>query len=83
MSSICETDYIIKQSQPTDTIIDNISKLGDYDILLVEGVNDKNIPKIRLGEIEKRDNTILTYNGDFGSLVKMIKNMIVLEEKNE
>jgi len=68
-----ETDYIIRKGQETKEIINNIKKLGKYDIIIIEGVNDKETPKIRIGYIKKRENTVYTYEDDFEKLYKLIK----------
>jgi len=73
LSSSTETDFLIKQNKKIDEIINHITDLGEYDIILVEGINDKNTPKIRLGNIKERYNTILTYKGDFKGLVEIMK----------
>jgi len=73
LSSSTETDFLIKQNKKIDEIINYITELGGYDIILVEGINDKKTPKIRLGDIKERYNTILTYKGDFNGLVEIMK----------
>ena len=73
LSSSTETDFLIKQNKKIDEIINYITDLGEYDVILVEGINDKKTPKIRLGDIKKRYNTILTYKGDFNGLIEIIK----------
>jgi len=75
-SSTVETDYLIKENQTISEILQNITDLGEFDIMLVEGANDKTTPKIRIGNISERDNTIFTYMGDFEELVNRIKNDI-------
>lgn len=42
------------------------------DIILVEGVRDEEIPKVRVGDIEKRPNTVMDYDGDFEALMNFI-----------
>lgn len=76
LSSLSETDFLLKQNKKLDEILNHISELGDYDIILIEGANDKNTPKIRLGDIKERNNTILTYKGDFKGLIEIMKNEI-------
>ena len=73
-SSPIETDFLIKRELKTKEIIENIEKFDEFDIIIMEGANDKNIPKIRLGDIKKRHNTIYTYDKDFNKVIKMIKN---------
>lgn len=72
----CETDYLIKERQSTKEIIDNITKFGNYDIILIEGANDEKIQKIRIGNIKERKNTIYKYENDFEKLYNLIKERI-------
>jgi len=74
LSSPIETDYMLKEDKSMAEIIQYIRELGEYDLILVEGAHDKNIPKIRIGKIPERENTLLTYNGDFEAIVSLIKN---------
>jgi len=71
-----ETDFLLKRKISNNELVDNIKRLGNYDIILVEGANDENIPKIRLGEIKERKNTIFTYDDDFEELINFIKDGI-------
>jgi len=75
-SSPIETDFLYKKSIETKKILKYIEDQGEYDIIIAEGVRDKNISKIRLGDITERENTLTTYDGDFESLMEMIKNKI-------
>lgn len=75
-SSENETDFLLKRKISNNEIVDNIKRLGNYDIILVEGANDENIPKIRMGEIKERKNTIFTYDDDFEELINFIKDGI-------
>ena len=76
LSSPTETDFLLKHSKKIDEILNHITELDEYDTIIVEGANDKNTPKIRLGDIKERDNTILTYKGDFNGLIEIMKNEI-------
>ena len=76
LSSASETDYLVKQRQVIDDIVENISNIGRFDIILIEGANDKNTPKVKLGNIGPRDNTIYTYNEDFEKLLEFVKKLI-------
>ncbi len=71
-----ETDFIIKQKQGIKKIIKQICYIDNFDLILIEGARDKFIPKIRLGNIENRENTILTYSGNFEELIQIIKKEI-------
>ena len=72
LSSAKETGFLIKENQTIDEIISKIKKIGEYDIIFIEGANDKKTKKIRIGDIEERDNTIHDYFGDFLRLVNVI-----------
>lgn len=72
-SSQVETDFLIKKNEDTKKIIDQIIALDDFDVILIEGANDDSTQKIRLGNINERKNTILTYNEDFEQLINLIK----------
>ena len=76
LSSAIETDYLVKKKQTINDIIENISNIGHFDIIIVEGANDKETPKIRLGKIKQRVNTVFTYDGDFEKLLDFVKNQI-------
>ena len=71
-----ETDFIVKENMKIDDIIQNISEMGYYDAIIVEGARDSSIPKIRLGDIEERDNTIGYYQDNFEEIFKLIKKEI-------
>lgn len=81
LSTPIETSFIVKGKKDLDSIIKYISELGSYDIILVEGANTDNIPKIRIGDIKERKNTIFTYDGDYNKVIKMIKNEIFRGKK--
>ena len=73
----CETSYLVKKSQSVNNIIENISKIGKYDIVIIEGANDKETMKIRIGDIKERENTIYTYQNDFERLYNIVKKEII------
>ncbi len=75
-----KTDIFIKKSLKLNQIIELIKKLDDYDLLIIEGANDDNIKKIRIGDISIRKNTIYTYDNDFTKLIKIIKDDMKKEE---
>ena len=75
-STDIETDFLLNQKMSNTELIDCINHFGKYDIILIEGANDKSIPKIRIGKIKERKNTFLNYEGDFEKLVEYIKKEI-------
>ena len=74
LSSKNETDFIVKKNIVIKDIISFISQIDSYNFIFVEGAYDKSISKIRIGNIIKRDNTIIDYDGDFEKLYNLIKN---------
>jgi len=79
LSSLNETDFILKQGENIKEIIKKITKIGSFDLILIEGANDEDTLKIRIGDIDKRKNTILTYNNNFEELVNVLE--IRIKEK--
>ena len=77
LSSPKETDFMIKKPIEIQEIIAQISKIAKYDLIIIEGANDKYTPKIRIGDIKKRENTIFTYIGDFKELIDLLKTNII------
>lgn len=75
-SSPIETDFLYKKSIESSKILNYLEDKEDYDIILVEGARDKNIPKVRLGNILERKNTIITYDGNFEKLMEIINNKL-------
>ncbi len=73
LSSPIETDYMLKENKSMVELIQHIKELGEYDLIIVEGARDKNIPKIRIGNIPERENTLLTYGGDLEAIINLIK----------
>jgi len=77
LSSPTETDFLLKQHKQMKDVLRHIGELGTHDIVLVEGVHESSIPKIRIGDIPEREHTILSYDGDFDGLIQLITNEIV------
>lgn len=64
-STPIETTYIKGNTNELRKILQEISMLGDFDIVLVEGFTESNIPKIAVGEFNAEEktasNTVLQY----------------------
>ncbi len=67
-----ETGIILTSALDTQTIIEAVTLLQVPDVIIVEGAQDASIRKVRLGEIEERENTIWSYDGNYDKLVKLI-----------
>ena len=75
LASPVEISYLVKEENEINNIIQHIKQLGKYNFIFIEGANEKQIRKIRLGNIQERENTMFTYDGDLKKLIKMIKNI--------
>jgi molybdopterin-guanine dinucleotide biosynthesis protein B len=73
-STASETTFLVKRPLPTSEIIRLLNENESYDFIFIEGALEEWIPKIRLGDMPLRENTILTYNGDFDTLIMQIRN---------
>jgi len=80
LSSRNETDFIIKKSLEMIDIIEFISKIDYYEFIFIEGASDRAIPKIRIGDITKRENTVFDYDNDFEKLYNLVKNQEIKGE---
>ena len=74
LSSTVATNVMFNKPLETKEIIDLITTINKPDIIIIESVRDKDIMKIRIGDIEIRENTIWTYDGNFELLIEKILN---------
>ncbi|MBM3137538.1 MAG: molybdopterin-guanine dinucleotide biosynthesis protein B [Chloroflexi bacterium] len=72
LASRSETDLIINRAMSIPEVISLIKSAGDINLVIVESCSDPSIAKIRLGEIEERENTIWTYDNDYQKLLDLI-----------
>jgi len=73
-ASAVETVYLVQKQSTAQDIVENLTHFGDFDVILVEGAHDEDIPKVRLGDCAERENTLFTYDGDYERLLEKIKN---------
>ena len=77
-----ETGIMLTNALDTQTIIEAVAILQAPDVIIVEGAIEAGIRKVRLGEIEERENTIWVYDGNYNKLVNLIhKEINKVEEK--
>jgi molybdopterin-guanine dinucleotide biosynthesis protein B len=79
-STQVETAFLVKEKNDEAEIIAKTQFLGVFDFIFVEGANEKQTPKIRLGNIAERENTLFTYDGNFEKLLENIKNRNLKKE---
>ena len=67
-----ETAFMVSSTLDMATILDAIDVIQHPEVVLVEGARTDLIRKIRLGEIELRENTIWTYDGVYENLLTLV-----------
>jgi len=75
-STSSETTFIVRETKKTPEIINMINCYNNFDLILIEGCNDSNISKIRVGSAQKRNKTILDYNENIEEVIILIKKEI-------
>ena len=83
LSSPRKTDLMINKKMETKKIADIILACEAFDVVLVEGASDPNIPKIMVGDGRERNNTIMHYQDDFDELVEIVKKEIDKKKRKE
>lgn len=68
---ISET-VIFEKQRELDDIITEIVEKHQVDIILIEGAYDAKIPKLRIGDIPPRENTLMTFDGDLEKFIQLI-----------
>ena len=82
-SSASESAFLVKRSLPTHSIVDQLTRFDTYDFIFIEGAMEAWIPKIRLGDIARRENTLKTYDGNYDELIRTIRERSLKGEANE
>ena len=72
LSSTIETNIKFSKQLEINEIIEIITSINKPDIIIIESARDAEIRKIRIGDIDLRENTIWTYDGDFERLISKI-----------
>ena len=85
-SSADETAFILDRNMKPADILKNLAKLGEYDVILIEGLKHEDtlgIPKVAVGEINKEKKTVFTYDNNTGNMdeiLDFIKNQVKIEK---
>ncbi|MBN2599890.1 MAG: molybdopterin-guanine dinucleotide biosynthesis protein B [Candidatus Thermoplasmatota archaeon] len=72
-SSLCETNFLLSTRQSTPEILQKISAFGEFDVILIEGADDPDVPKIQIGSGKKRPNTVCVFKNNVEELLSLIK----------
>ena len=67
-----ETDFFIHSHLDEKEIVSRLQVIDEFDLVFIEGSRDPAIPKIRIGEIQQRENTIFTFAGDLNETFELI-----------
>ena len=79
-SAAHETDFLLNAPMSMSEIIQVIMEFGCYDLVLVEGANDPNIPKIQIGGGRKRKHTVACYENNFDDILQLIKKEMKMKQ---
>lgn len=71
-----ETAFLVNRDMAPKEVISIIKKIADLDIILVEGFWDDGSPKIAMGDVEEKPNTVLRYRNNFEEVLEYTVNRI-------
>jgi len=75
-----ESDFLLKESLGLNDLLSYVDCLGDYDILLVEGMKKENLPKIEV-DGKNRKGTFIQYDDNLDDIVDSIEEWIKIYEQ--
>lgn len=75
-----ETDFILKKSLDLDVLISQIDSFGDYDVVLIEGMKEKKLPKIDV-DGKDREGTFIQYKDNLEDIVDSIEEWMHIYER--
>ena len=83
--SASETSFVVPAPLDIPKIIGVMDNLTKVDLIIIEGSVHPDVPKIRLGDIPIRENTLFSYEGDFSGCIQTLQKMLdeKRKEKNE
>lgn len=70
-----ESDFLLKRSLDLDKLISRIERFEDYDLVLIEGMKEEDIPKISVDE-EFKDESMIHYEEDLEPIFDTIEKEI-------
>lgn len=74
-----ETAFLVNRDMPPKEVISIIKKIAGLDIILVEGFWDDDSPKIAMGDIEEKPNTVFRYRNNFEEVLDYTLNGVEVE----
>jgi molybdopterin-guanine dinucleotide biosynthesis protein MobB len=82
-SAACETDFLLNSPMSLSETVRIISEFGCYDLILVEGAHDPDVPKIQIGGGRKRKHTIACYKDNFNDIIQLIKKEMKMKQSSQ
>jgi len=74
-----ESDFLMYESLDLQKLISRIEKLGNFDVILVEGMKEEDIPQISVDE-DFQDEVLIHYKDNLTQIVDTIENRIKAHE---
>ena len=74
-----ETAFLVNRDMAPKDVISIIEKIAELDVLLIEGFWDDDSPKIAMGDIEEKPNTVFRYRNNFEEVLDYTLNGVEVE----
>ncbi|MFQ5965397.1 MAG: molybdopterin-guanine dinucleotide biosynthesis protein B [Candidatus Scalinduaceae bacterium] len=75
-----ETAFIMEAVSGFDDIISTLQNLSHPDVILVEGCEIQEVPKIAVGDVEEREKTVFRYNNNLQEIKTYVEESIEVEK---
>ena len=82
-ASDVETSFLTPEKMELEEILEKIAEISSPDLVIAEGYKDEDVPKIAVGDIDTRDNTLEKFTGDKEALKRKIRELIELSRIEE
>ncbi|MEF8832242.1 MAG: molybdopterin-guanine dinucleotide biosynthesis protein B [Candidatus Thermoplasmatota archaeon] len=71
-STLEESDFLLKESLDLEELTSKMDSIGDYDILLIEGMKEEKLPKIEV-DGKNRKGTFIQYKDNLREIVDSVE----------
>ncbi|MFB6290745.1 MAG: molybdopterin-guanine dinucleotide biosynthesis protein B [Candidatus Bipolaricaulia bacterium] len=75
-----ETSFLVPRKMELEEVEEMLKRIGSFDLVIAEGYKDADAPKVAVGDIDSRDNTLHEYDGDFSELKRKINDLIAVKD---
>ncbi|MFW6190017.1 MAG: molybdopterin-guanine dinucleotide biosynthesis protein B [Candidatus Bipolaricaulota bacterium] len=82
-STEVETDFLFPKELAIGDILEMVDRMVDPDLVIAEGYKDEDVPKIAVGEIDERENTLDRFDGNRARLKEAIRREIEVKAIEE